>query len=253
MRNFQRKFSRLAVVLVGCSLFVSLLMPFSSANARLIWADEFQEDLSDEWTILDGTFTTENHILEPSDPTFELEEHCIQRDSPVAYGSWSFDFYIRRYPGEKSHLVDSRFFFIADEMDDNPGSRLPENGYALRIFSDSGIGPVVHLFRYSSGRQFLVGGCTAALDGWNHIEITRNTTGCFELFINGSCWIEATDTTHETSTCFAWRPSLYQALDNVTVTAPDPINNNIIYLLIGTGVAVTIVVLVLTVWFVRRR
>jgi hypothetical protein len=92
------------------------------------------------------------------------------------------------------------------------------------------------------------------LTDWHHIEVTRNTTGFFSVYLNDTLIMEGGDTELDTSEVFAFSGDYGPMIDNIVVrddipiTTPPPFD----WLLVGVGVSAVVVVVVLVVIIKRR-
>ena len=93
--------------------------------------------------------------------------------------------------------------------------------------------------------------------GWHHIDVTRNTTGWFSVYHNGSPIMEGKDTDIDTSELFWLQFEEWQMIDNVVVsdtiditptTTPPPFD----WLPIGIGVSAVVIIAVLVIILKRR-
>jgi hypothetical protein len=93
------------------------------------------------------------------------------------------------------------------------------------------------------------------LQGWQHLIITRETSGHFKVYINYtlSPQMEVVDTTTSTSVFFNFVCSEGQALDNIVVSEPDPPPPEVIPLAIAAAAITVVVVVVIIVGLVLYR
>lgn len=90
--------------------------------------------------------------------------------------------------------------------------------------------------------------------GWHHIDITRNSSGQFEVYLNGVLRMSAVDTSYDTPECFKIYSQGGPAIDNIVVDdeiiPPPPPIDVVMIAVIGGGALVALVVIVI---IMRRR
>lgn len=252
-----RKFTKVAILMVGLCLVLSLAFNVPRCSAQNSWSDDFSDGNYTGWTVVEGTFNASNYILEATgDPGGMTDWHKIRNSSYVAYGNWSLDMYI-------NGSEDTMFYvsFIADSLFDwGPSLFVPRNGYALVFYSQGP--PAMALERWTSSDWTEIGvWYPSAFHGWQNITITRDITGAFTVSVNGTSRITVTDNDHTTSGFFGWMSDPWSAIDNVIVNeleicnGGEPCNGGGIelLLLIGAGVAIIIIVIVIVVVIYLRR
>ena len=106
--------------------------------------------------------------------------------------------------------------------DDNITQGAPD-GYSFMIATDPYVNEFTGyaLLRYNGG---IVDGpplgeyeTTSGVRGYHHIDIMRNTTGHFKIYIDGVLRISAADTMHTHSDYFRFHTPVGSAIDNITV------------------------------------
>ncbi|MFX1299351.1 MAG: hypothetical protein ACFFAL_00875 [Promethearchaeota archaeon] len=247
-----RKITNAAFLLVGLCLLFSLMLNVPGCIANGAWDDDFDDSDYFGWTVLNGTYSALNQVLEANGTSIN-EWHNIYHESSVAYGFWSFDILANDTGGGLNFILVS---FLADELAPPQANWLnPNNGYTLELNSRDRF---IELIPWTGGSpDTQIGHWDApALLGWQHVNITRNSDGLFNVYINGTLRIEGTDNTYTTSSFFGWCSKRQIALDNIIVNElviipPPPIPIELI--LIGAGAMVVIIVVIIVVVLLLRR
>jgi hypothetical protein len=233
--------------LVGLVTFILVVSAFTPvlSSAAVVWSDDFQDADYTDWSVHDGTFSAEDQVLRAIGSD---EYHCIQHSSSVAYGNWTFDVYVNSSVSKSQWLLYS---FIADELVEGSGTyedvMVPRDGYSL----DFGA-LFAYIKQWTYSIPSTVGRFSLSFSGWRTISITRDNTGHFELYYNGTLKAEMDDTTHTTGNVFGWSTKPGHAIDNVTVSEPEPAALAVDPVLLGVGVAVVVVVVAIVVYVKRR-
>ncbi|MHA1959702.1 MAG: hypothetical protein ACW99U_05700 [Candidatus Thorarchaeota archaeon] len=268
------------VVWLVLAVLVSTIGPMP-VSADVVWSDNFDDLDYDGWTVLDGLYSVEDGVLQGIG---SYEYHNIQHNSSVAIGSWSFDVYHNYSDLFRRGLEDKIVYNImADELVQgslyDAGIVVPRNGYSLE-FSIAGASrsTAMYFYRWTDGnRSDYIDYISDPLQHDNHqihfstITITRDNSGHFEIYINGTLELEVDDAIHASSEVFGWSSMPGHAIDNLvirddpdynitrtttpTATSPTPTDGGIdmtMILLVSGGVA-AIIVIVLVVWEVRGR
>jgi hypothetical protein len=170
-------------------------------RAATIWSDNFNDFDYAGWSALLGSFTAADGTLRCT----SAELSAIQRASTVHAGTWSFDF---AYVGS-IHL--SIVFFAVEEVGDFWGNQ----GYHLNF---NGIG--ITLQRTTDWINTVLDTYTApaGLQGRQHIDVTRDATGLFRVYVNNTLEMEATDTLHNTANFFLIHMFEDEYIDNIEVS-----------------------------------
>lgn len=242
----------------------------TTVNATVVWSDDFNDGTyAPEWTICDNltfhdggfgwngsTWRATNNYLEKVNET-QPEWGVISHPSNIAYGTWSFDV-----------KANGTIFFICNsfyDMDD-----LYENSSAYFMWFDAN--PYDETFaiylakRFDNARTILDSHYDVPLGGWNHIDVTRNTTGYFSVYLDRSPdpIMEVQDTDIDTSEMFWLWFHNGDMIDNIvvdddwhyttTTTLTDgTTDGGIPPIVIIAGVGIAVVAIVLVVVFTKRR
>ena len=223
----------LAVLAMFCILVASLFPTPSSA--QLVWQDDFEDRNLEGWTVSYGDFTVENGTL-----TFEEIERQpmgrVYHPSTGAYGSWSFDIFGKFW--HVDFIADSDFltyiygYVFGTKLDPEPGFEF----YKILNASVETIG------KYDADIS----------DDWHHVNITRNTEGHFEVYIDRELVMQGTDASIMTSSFFIYHTRMNgSAIDNIEVVTERYTPDYPIELIIG--IPATVVVLLVLVGFRYRR
>ena len=160
-------------LLIGL-LFVFSLFP--QAAADVVWMDNFNDGNYDGWTVTDGDWLingTDNHL------TSEWIDWSINRiwyPSSQIVGTWSFDI----YQGSNIEGPGGTWICYIANGTDPPDDYY---GYGIRIAGTS-----VYLVKVSGFIATAINlGVATGWDlrhVWTHIDVTRNSTGGFNVYIN---------------------------------------------------------------------
>jgi hypothetical protein len=71
--------------------------------------------------------------------------------------------------------------------------------------------------RFDNAKTILESNFKVRAAGWHHFDVTRNSTGCFTVYHNGSQIMQVVDTDIDTSEMFWLWWSNWQTLENVVV------------------------------------
>ena len=251
-------------------LFLLCWMGFSPLACRsaMVWSDDFNDGDYDGWTIC------ENLALGSKWPTagyngsqwsatnsyLQLDQEgwgVMTRPSNVAYGTWSFDFKFNEtqigYGSDAAVVIISSDDILTDDWDD------PEYFEIYIHFEVSTLEEphnfTLFLKKYHDGDRTIIDSVWhVPVAGWHHIDVTRNTTGWFSVYHNGSPIMEGGDTDIDTSELFWLQFEEWQMIDNVVVSdtvdiTPEPFDWLPIAI-IGASAVVIIAVLVI---ILKRR
>ena len=266
-------------------LFVLLLLysqnPFvGTVRASDIFADDFNDGNYDGWYTQGslynysdatwyenmGNLTAANNVLEASGDPGNASKGQYQRayiNSSVAYGTWSFDLYV----------VDNGHDIWFNLLLDNTG--LPEVVTQCYFFTvDTSPGECEFGWWTGTSYYYLVShdvGLAPWTDSWTHFDITRNSTGRFDVYLNGTHVMSATHTAYTEGSYFRWTGQTGSAIDNVVildyVVQPQPATTtttttttdtpvpvpDLTLPLVGASIVELGVIIVLVVLYVRRK
>ncbi|MFX1560990.1 MAG: hypothetical protein ACFFBL_10420 [Promethearchaeota archaeon] len=176
-------------VMINLVLAVLITTP---SSAQLVWQDDFEDGNLEGWTVIYSNFTVENGVLRLENDTYPSGE--IFHSSTGVVGTWSFriigqiwevDFIATARPGAYMNA-----YCLVKGVD-----RFGRAFYFKKILNDS----VEQIARYGYNGN----------DSWNHVNITRNVVGAFEIYIDGELVINKADTSVLESSYF-----IYYALGN---------------------------------------
>ncbi len=249
-------------LIAGLAMVVLCISTYTTTtNAAEVWSEDFEGPLED-WTIFgyiydgypvptEGNFSSASGMLVALDDDVNIARH----DSDTDVGTWSFD------------------MFVPDD-DDGEGNIYVEflsNGSSFLEFGNASF---VSVGAYLDADKFIVWSMVGSswsvqknilidpLQGWHHIDVSRNSDGRFYVWFNET--LEANFTSdHVTSSTylqFLCNNATGAAIDNLLVdddwdilipshTPPPPID----WILIAVGGGVAVAVIVLAIVFLRRR
>ncbi|MGD9395703.1 MAG: hypothetical protein PVJ05_04680 [Candidatus Thorarchaeota archaeon] len=253
-------------LIAGLAMFVLCISIFTTTtDATVIWEDDFDDGNYDGWTVCDnstlheGNYGWSGSTWSAANYYLQLEDDwgIISHPSDVAYGRWSFDFKANGTQMGNIAFISNNFY----ELNDTLG--LYEYGQFYFINFDVDTYPE-HTFtitlnkRFDDDKTILDYHAQVPAAGWHHFDVTRNTTGCFTVYHNGSQIMQVVDTDIDTSEMFWLWWSKWQTLDNVVVddnwnfTINGAVDGDMTTILIIAGIGIAVVVMVLVV-FVKRR
>jgi hypothetical protein len=255
----------------------------TTTNAAVIWEDDFDDGTyAPEWTICDnltsegfynGAFGWNGSTWSATNNYLEKVGHdewgVISQPSNKAYGRWSFDF----------KTNGSTIFFISNNYYDFDDFEADLNSYYITFDVDTYYDTFsITLAKGLNDTRTILGThYQVPVADWHHLDVTRNTTGYFSVYLDRSQnpIIEEEDTDIDTSEMFWLWYYQGEMIDNIVVdddwnytittttttttatstsptttpTTPPPLPWDLIA--IGGGVAVLVIVLVVV--FSRRR
>ncbi|MHA2081717.1 MAG: hypothetical protein ACW99H_11290 [Candidatus Thorarchaeota archaeon] len=254
----------LAIIFLLCWMGYSPI----ACRSTVVWSDDFNDGNYDGWTICanellyGGDYGFNGSQWSAANNYLQLDHEelgIITHPSDVAYGTWSFDF-----NANESHIGSAAGINIisTDEVlwTDTDGWDDPERT-GIWIFFE------VYVEKDLWSLRKLYDGEVTTIDyevlehvvGWHHIDVTRNTTGWFSVYHNGSPIpiMEGQDTDITTSELFWLWFEDWQMIDNIVVD--DEVleiggtGDQIDWLLIGIIGASAVVIIVVLAIVLRRR
>jgi hypothetical protein len=186
--------------LVSVFLILSFVLNTRSTKATVVWSDTFDDGNYDGWTVTYGSFScAENSLIS------NQYSSAINRPSTVMVGTWSFDLLLVDSGSSGIHVCfycESFVFY-------------PITGYDLKV-SRYGFELMYWLDYYddSIGEYFP----SIVMDGWQHVDITRDDTGLIRVYINDSLQIETVDNRIPSSNYFHLVSGSGEGLDNIVVS-----------------------------------
>ena len=261
-------------------------MPVSGSIA---WSDDFNDGNYDGWTITgfygpvvgdwgetagkadivnDELWFTGNQIFR----NFSYAIH----ESSVAYGNWSFDVKVKPIYNSSNH---THIYFI----DPRPPDDLPKisstfSGYDILIYSAPWTIDVPDWMKPADdtapsfllverpGVSILGTYSVDEINGSYHFDVTRDETGRFKVYINGTLRIEAVDNTYTTAQSFYLTSESGIGYDNIVVRddviipeeptttseTPTPTESGFDLVLLG-GISVGAAIVVVAAVFILKR
>jgi len=218
-----------ASILLALLLSLLILVGDRMCKAAEVWSDDFNDRNYNGWTAFGLDLTTEPQTQLAAN--YSAADGTLQNTGPqadrivwsyavhgssVAYGTWSFD--VNAVDTPSHHFCV--WFMTLDPI--------VLNGYDLAIAVGRGLGSgpdrlidrEFALFKHVNGRAFRLGryAVPGRITGWQHIDITRDKSGQFYVYVNGTLRIKAIDIQHTTSKYFMFGSEVGPALDNVVVS-----------------------------------
>ena len=249
-------------LIAGAAMFaLCISLCPTTANATVVWSDDFNDGTyAPEWTVCDNltssgfhngdygwngsTWTATNNYLER--PTEDFTEWgIISHPSDIAYGTWSFDV----NASGTIFLISNSFYDMDDLYEDG-------NSYFLFFELDTYEEEfTIYLAkRFDDARTILDSQSQIPIADWHHIDVTRNMTGCFIVYLDGSQIMQVVDTDIDTSEMFWLWFYLGDMIDNIVVD--DEVmrrDGDVTCIIIIVGVGIAVVVIALVVVFAKRR
>ncbi|MHA1939427.1 MAG: hypothetical protein ACXABV_09940 [Candidatus Thorarchaeota archaeon] len=243
----------------------------TTSNAAVVWEDNFDDGNYDGWAICNNTAVNPASNWSAVNNYLRLEQKdsgTISHPSDIAYGTWSFDF-----KANETEVTIGRGFaiaFISNDINNVTDVVITDDWSCYwidfrAVNTSEGFRFALRCSKWHDGIHWVI---DAEYDeyfpfsGWHHIDVSRNTTGYFSVYLNGSLVLQGVDTELTTSELFVVSLSDWNMIDNVAVDEPittttttttpttpppppwDPI---------AIGVGVAAVVIVLAIVLLRRR
>jgi hypothetical protein len=266
--------SILPLILIGILLVTTTLQV--PVKATTIWSDDFNDGVPDGWTFRGWNITQvsvnevpANYTLEDGNLRYIGEYSTFSyHASTVTMGTWSFD--VDCVDTLRNHTYVA---FMSDGMYANLTTESPvvpaEYGIFIATSTFGAFDNEFVLYRRDAGSLDLsrvIGRYSVSdLSGWYHIDVTRDSTGYFQVSINGTPRIGGTDNQLDSSSYFAFGGGSGPAIDNIVVTdvvgtssttttesEPTTPPDFTGILLIG-GAAAVVVIVVIAVVFLKRK
>lgn len=258
--NMNSRWIHIFAGLIMITLYVSVST--NTTSAAVVWSEDFSSGLTG-WTTfafetwqsgptVAGNFSTTGDMLTVLDDDVNFARH----DSSNVVGTWSWDMYVPDIPngwigvafmsnGTRPFDFDTRMIAI---------EATTEGTDRFIMWWIRGVNNVVSDVCYTPTERIL---------GWHHIDVTRTSTGSFNIFFNGT--FEYTTLTNDVTQstyleCYASNAT-GAAFDNIyvddkiipTTSTPTPTDTPIPWdlIMIGSGVALVVIILVIVVF--KRR
>ncbi|MHA1969530.1 MAG: hypothetical protein ACW964_17250 [Candidatus Hodarchaeales archaeon] len=224
--------------------WILLVISFTRGSAAVVWSEDFNTGVSEELTLLawtgdsEGVFqtnstakpTVENNALQMPNTREFGTWSSAQRNSTIAYGTWSFDFTIKK--GD-DHTACFAFFFVGDFPWSHQGytfssmNDIPEVYYiAIKSGSTDNVWGAeldhnMNFGKWDSGNIQLLDNYQFPDDitGTHQIDITRDQLGEFNIYYDSDLIINHTDAFITTSKIFiigSWSGDI--SFDNIVVS-----------------------------------
>jgi len=267
------------LLLLTVSPLFNVAMPVSGAA---VWSDDFNDGnydgwiiegllapLDDDWTYhTDGEAEIVNNELRFTGPQIFRNDTVAVHESSVAYGNWSIDVNVGPIYNSSNHT--HVYFIDPRPVEDVPNMGTGFKGYDIMIYpapwtievpdwlvSEDETAPSFLLIR-RPGIVILGSITVGEINGLQHIEITRDETGRFKVYINDTLRIEAVDNTWKTSQSFYLISESGIGFDNVivrddviptneptTTTPPPGIPGELLVILIVAPVALVLALVII--------
>ena len=260
-------------------LYCSLIFP---GQAKTIWSENFDSGTSEElslfaWTVISGDFKT-NDTAKPTIVNNALKMpntrewgtwSAAQRNTTVAYGTWSFDYTVKA--GADHTACDTIFFLMNDvpwDLDGFPITGDPYAGFvgyilAIKTSNQSNIWedddrqiilgqyvPVTHKYYQRVKYQF-----PSDIVGTHHIDITRNEKGEFKVYFDSKQIISYTNLqTGVSEICIFGSWTGDSIFDNITVSdSVDVSSSSSPFLELTLVIPSVVLIVTITRWNKKRK
>jgi hypothetical protein len=170
------RFLKISASLI-CLVFAFCLV--TSSDAAIVWEDNFNDGNYDGWTVSVGDWRVSDGVLE----TYYVSSYIwrIWHPSTQVVGTWSFDVETSTFA-----VFENTFLFMANGTD----TTFTYDGYGIKITHDDFL-----FMKFYEGSSIPLK--MASIDGiagsWAHVDITRNSTGEFHVYINATSSIAEPD------------------------------------------------------------
>ncbi|MHA1905882.1 MAG: hypothetical protein ACW98Y_01190 [Candidatus Thorarchaeota archaeon] len=194
------KTARVVFLCFVAVFLVSFTMPPPSGPSTIIWTDDFDDQLLDDWIITRGAFSAEQQTLWASgteNPTSNRACH----ENQVTAGKWSFDILLKKEWRWNYH--PPKIHFMSSSLDGHEWE-----GYCLdfyTILASDGDYFSLHLRKRTDFWVFITRyDYHMQANGWQHVEITHSSVGRITISLNGTLLIDVVDTSVESSSYFVF-------------------------------------------------
>ncbi len=187
------------VILAELTLVTLILAMVASpiqTSAAIVWFDDFEDGNYDGWFVTEGWFNVFNYrsyVLVCSMSPFAFP---ATHPSTIVNGTWSLDFY-------HSDMEFQEIKFV-----------LSSDGEYRVIIDDGNI----RLTWYIDGFIGQLDSYDVDIDGWQHIDITRDLEGETNVFLNNTHVLQGVHTEINSCENFTVGLRIGGAIDNVTVS-----------------------------------
>ena len=196
--DIKRYGSIVFLLLIGTLFLTIIHLNDQYCSAAVVWTENFEDGDIDDWTVELGTFSVADGSLRGSTTT-----NAIRHASTTAYGTWEFD----------TEVVGMSAVYVSFLAGETSGG-IATSCYCLRINRFD-----MQLLQSTSYQNTLLDTYdpTENIEGWLHIEISRDASGQFTISVNGTQQLTATETTYSTSNYFMFYCNANCALDNIEI------------------------------------
>ena len=207
-----------------------IIEPTSSQDTSIVWSDDFVDGDLGGWEVITtdgGDFFIEDGALKSEFvDTWHMIRSFLQHPSNVTVGTWSYDIFFAEYPlerktpGPASYLVG---FMANSSMEDidHTAQRIWETNTKFRSYILKYVeAKSIEFSLVTDGKSIFIGQHSIQdLSGWQHFDITRDTNGRTQVYLNGEQIFAHTDENFTESQFFflgALRHS-EEVFDNIVV------------------------------------
>lgn len=191
----------------------------------VVWSDNFDDEDISDWQLFTVNHTASPDTLLPGNSTavggvlrhIGEEWSYAGHNSSVAFGTWSFDVDIQ-VPVDEYHF----YVVFISEVFDNDWLTYAQVGSAYGVgfyIYDHGM-TELRIVRgsHESGPLFMDDYFEDTIIGWRNLIITRELSGQFYVYLDGSLILKAKNMDHTTSERLYFLSHGGPAIDNVTVS-----------------------------------
>jgi hypothetical protein len=232
-----------------------------------VWSDDFDDGNYDGWTICENPEVNPPSNWTAADNCLQIDQEdsgSIGHPSSEAYGTWSFD--IKADENVVESGSGASIAIISNDINNLTSVVESEDwecywlGFRAFVTSEGGRAFSFRLNTWIGGDWDTIDSSETrvSIGDWHHIDVIRNSTGSFSVYLNGSLVMEGVHTELTTSELFVVSLNSWVMIDNVVVnnepippptpTTPTPVD----WLPIGIGVAAVVIVVVLVIFLKRR-
>ncbi len=290
MMGFVLRRVTIPVLLMVLLLMISIQTP---AEASKIIFDDFNDMNYDGWGTFGTIFTREENKYYPAgDGNFSAADGTLRVTGPagnwthqpfsigyinhsVTHGTWSFDLFVVDTPSHEIlvHLMADEYYPAAHSSL-IPGQNL-NISFCILIATDAILGdidrPMVVLLRINDGRLSIVDRHYIEprpwTNCWNHFDVTRDSTGYFNIFLNETLIISTHQPHDFPGGYFVFAGQTGQAIDNILINdiailpPPEPTEITTIQttdvdltsVMIGISTVELVVIVVLVLLYFKER
>ncbi len=191
---------RLLISCLVITLCSSTILPIQIASATNSWSDDFEDQDLDSWIITRGVFSAEQKTLWAYGTEF-INSNRAYHECNITTGRWKFDILLNSKWIWRFHPPSIRF--MVNSTDDIQWQGYVLDFYTLTRPTETILSMYLRVhtntWKYLAHFDF---DCIA--DGWQQIDIIRNSAGRITVFHNSTQIIDITDTSIKTSRYFVF-------------------------------------------------